>query len=390
MNALFKASPGDTTFTLVVDYATDLNVESTRGIAAIGDTIYVVSRMPGTPSPAVAILYEYLDGDPAQRNSYSGSGYGTWVLGLSGTKDKYLYATVSFRTSIRVYNMTDAATPRGSWVPILPLEMHPSEPAGHDGTGRSIMRDVAVIPGADYSSPTTPFYTSRNSDSTGRNGGVAVWTGGVQTDPKGYVGQRVSDVASDLAWLWWTPYGLCAGRDGTLYACGTDSTRRWVKAFSVMGSFAVEVDELPARYSSSRPYPAGAPLLMPTDVALSNHEWTAYVIDGEARRAFVFCRYDAVPPEARPTAPKEIGLLAAYPNPFNGETWVVFELREHVRVRLEVLNLHGQPVAVLADQVMAPGRHRVRFVAQGLATGMYVVRLEAGGVVGTGKVVLLR
>ncbi len=390
MNALFKASPGDSVFSLVVDYATDLNVESTRGITAIGDTIYVVSRMPGTPTPSLAIMYEYLDGDLQQRNSYSGSGYGTWVLGLSATRDKYIYASVSFRTSIRVYNLTDAATPRGSWVPILPIEYHPSEPGGHDGTGRSIIRDVAVIPGADYSLSSTPFYTSRNSDSTGRMGGVAVWTGGVQTDPKGYSGQRVSDVAADLSWLWWTPYGLCCDRSGNLYACGTDTTRRWVKVFTVMGNFAVELEELPARFSRSRPDPNGAPLLEPTDVALSSDEKTAYVIDGRARKAFAFTRGGTKVTRSSPATPRTSRLLHAYPNPFNADARIAFELAERQTVELRLRNARGELVQVLAHKVMEAGRHEVRLSAEGFASGLYVVELCAHGLWASTKVVLLR
>ncbi|MDZ7377807.1 MAG: T9SS type A sorting domain-containing protein [candidate division KSB1 bacterium] len=390
MNALFKASPGDTVFTLVVDYTTDLNIESTRGITAIGDTIYVVSRMPGTPTPSLAIMYEYLDGDPQQRNAYSGSGYGTWVLGLSANRDKYIYASVSFRTSIRVYNMTDQASPRGYWVPILPIEYHPSEPGGHDGTGRSIIRDVAVIPGADYSLTNTPFYTSRNSDSTGRMGGVAVWTGGTQTDPKGYVGQRVTDVAADLSWLWWTPYGLCCDRSGNLYACGTDTTRRWVKVFSVMGNFAVEFEELPARFSSSRRDPSGAPMLEPTDVALSSDERSAYVIDGRARRAFAFRRGGTKVAPALHGAPKSCDLLQVYPNPFNADTRLRFELAERQAVRLKVLNARGEVVQVLLDGVLEAGPHEMRFSSEQLATGVYLIQLRGQKLLATTKVVLLK
>ncbi|MCR4438092.1 MAG: T9SS type A sorting domain-containing protein [bacterium] len=390
LNALFKASPGDTVFSLVVDYTTDLNIESTRGITAIGDTIYVVSRMPGTPTPSLAIMYEYLDGDPQQRNTYSGSGYGTWVLGLSANRDKYIYASVSFRTSIRVYNFTDAAAPRGSWVPILPIEYHPSEPGGHDGTGRSIIRDVAVIPGADYSLSSTPFYTSRNSDSSGHMGGVAVWTGGVQTDPKGYAGQRVTDVAADLSWLWWTPYGLCCDRSGNLYACGTDSTRRWVKAFSIMGNFAVELEEVPARFSSSRPDPHGAPLLEPTDVALSGDEKTAYVIDGRARRAFAFIRGGSRVSSLSDTPPRSLHLLHAYPNPFNAETKITFELAERQVVQLRVLNARGEEVQVLFSGALGAGRQEVRFSAGQLPTGTYVIELRAREGLASTKVVLLK
>ncbi|RKY49749.1 MAG: hypothetical protein DRP92_08440, partial [Candidatus Neomarinimicrobiota bacterium] len=133
-NALFKASFGDSVFKLMVDFDSDLNVESTRGITCIGDTVYVVSRKPGTPMPSTSIMYEYLDGNVEQCNQYSGSGYGTWILGLSATRDKFIYSGLSFHTSIRVFNFTDTTSSRGLWVPILPLDLHPIEPGGHDGT----------------------------------------------------------------------------------------------------------------------------------------------------------------------------------------------------------------------------------------------------------------
>ncbi|TFG96561.1 MAG: hypothetical protein E4H13_12015, partial [Calditrichales bacterium] len=153
MNALFKAAPGDTVFTLVDDYANDLDVETPRGITTMGDSVYVVSRKP---DKATAIMLEYPDGDINNRKSFSGSGYGTWVMGLSATKDHYIYAGIAYFTSIRIYDYRDDAPSRGLWVPIDPISSHPNEPGGHDGAAlTSKVRDVATIPGADYSLSTT-------------------------------------------------------------------------------------------------------------------------------------------------------------------------------------------------------------------------------------------
>lgn len=391
-NALFKAAPNDTEFTLVVDFSSDLNIESTRGITTIGDTIYVVSRIPGTPCPSLSIMYEYPDGNPDNRNDFSGSGYGTWVLGLSATKDKFIYSGLSYMTSIRVYDFTDTTATRGLWVS-FPVEQHPVEPGGHDGTGLSPIRDVAVIPGADYNDPTTPFFTSRSSDSTGAHGGIAVWTGGTQMEPVGYSGQRVTDVASDLSWLYWTPYGITTDQSGNLYACGTDSSRRWVKAFQIMGSFALELEELPGKNSASSPDTDGAPLLAPSDIALSPDEQTAYVIDLEAKKAFVFTRGDVGIESTSSEIAKVYRLEPNYPNPFNARTIITYEIPNSDWVELKVFDVSGRQIAVLVNSYQNAGIYRLNFDAKDLPSGIYLYKLvcgEPGRVRRTGRYVKTR
>lgn len=389
-NALFKAAAGDSQFALVADYSTDLNIESVRGIAAVGDTIYVSARKPGTPTPSLAILYEYPDGDVGQRRDYAGAGYGTWVLGIDANQAGYIYAGISYRTSIRIYDYTPTATTRGAWMPIQPIESHPSEPGGHDGTGQSIIRDVAVIPGADYTLTNTPFFTSRNSDSTGARGGIAIWSGGRQTDPKGYGGQRITDVAADLSWLWWTPYGLTADRAGNLYVCGTDTTRRWVKSFSILGTFAIELEELPGLFSHSSPKAAGAPMLAPSDIALSTDEQIAYVIDNGAKKAFVFRRGQV---EVKDTGVKTITgfrLEGNYPNPFNAATTIQYQIPYATWVKIEIFDLTGSKVDDLVNSFQAAGRHRIQFDADNLPSGTYFYRIRAGQLSALHKMLLLK
>lgn len=88
--------------------------------------------------------------------------------------------------------------------------------------------------------------------------------------------------------------------------------------------------------------------------------------------------------------PDRFELGQNYPNPFNPVTTIPFSLTESASVRLEVYNLVGQRVAVLRDEVMAAGWHQVRFDATGLASGVYVYRLQTAGLVQTRKLVLIR
>jgi len=67
-------------------------------------------------------------------------------------------------------------------------------------------------------------------------------------------------------------------------------------------------------------------------------------------------------------------LEPAYPNPFNPKATVPFALPEAARVRLEVFDLMGRRVAVLADAPFEAGRHAAVFEAGGVASGLYLVR----------------
>lgn len=375
VNALFKAAPGDTVFTLIDDYRSNLNVESARGITTIDDTVFVICRKPDKQT---SIMLEYPDSDPNAMIEYTAGGYGTWVMGLSANDDKYIYAGISYLTSIRVYDFTDTSASRSSWVPILPLDQHPNEPGGHYGAElTSKIRDVAVIPGADYSDPATPFFSSRESDTTGQKGGIAIWSGGTQYDPKNYSGQRVSDVASDLSWLWWTPYGITCDAQGNLYACGTDTNRSWVKSFSIYGTLAVENEEFPAMYSKSTPDPQGAPLVSPTDIALSRDENQAWVIDMEEKRAFLFSRdYTAIEENSMPLV-NHYQLLRNYPNPFNGQTKLVYEIAEGGQVDLTIYDILGKKITTLVNDFRTAGRHSVVFNARDLSSGIYFAVLNS-------------
>lgn len=70
--------------------------------------------------------------------------------------------------------------------------------------------------------------------------------------------------------------------------------------------------------------------------------------------------------------------VANYPNPFNPATTISYSVSESGPVKLTVYNTLGQLVATLVDRPMhQQGRFDVRFDAAGLASGLYVYRLES-------------
>ena len=77
--------------------------------------------------------------------------------------------------------------------------------------------------------------------------------------------------------------------------------------------------------------------------------------------------------------PREIALDQNYPNPFNPSTSIRFALPESETVTLRVYDTLGRPAATLLDQKPhTAGTYTVRFDGAGLASGVYLYRLEIG------------
>ncbi|MFV1981508.1 MAG: T9SS type A sorting domain-containing protein, partial [Rhodothermia bacterium] len=88
--------------------------------------------------------------------------------------------------------------------------------------------------------------------------------------------------------------------------------------------------------------------------------------------------------------PSEYELSRNYPNPFNPSTTLSYALPERAQVRLTVFDALGRAVRELVRADQAAGRYSVSFDAQGLPSGMYFYRLEAGAFVDAGKMQLVR
>lgn len=84
-----------------------------------------------------------------------------------------------------------------------------------------------------------------------------------------------------------------------------------------------------------------------------------------------------------------------YPNPFNPETRIEYRLEESGVVRLVVLNVLGEEVAVLVEGLREAGSHQVVWNGRDgkgmdLPSGMYFSRIVAGSFTETKKMLLVR
>ncbi|MBD3168591.1 MAG: T9SS type A sorting domain-containing protein [candidate division Zixibacteria bacterium] len=94
--------------------------------------------------------------------------------------------------------------------------------------------------------------------------------------------------------------------------------------------------------------------------------------------------------ESTPEIPTEFALNGNYPNPFNAETNISFDLPQNTHVNLEVYNLMGQKVETLVDGLMNAGQHTVRWDASTVSSGIYFYKLTAGKFTQTKKMNLLK
>ncbi|MCF7810774.1 T9SS type A sorting domain-containing protein [bacterium] len=88
--------------------------------------------------------------------------------------------------------------------------------------------------------------------------------------------------------------------------------------------------------------------------------------------------------------PATIQLNATYPNPFNSSTRISYDLNELMNVEVAVFDLNGQLVEVLDSGERNAGAHNLIWDAEGVASGVYFVRLSTPAVKQTQKVLLIR
>ena len=88
--------------------------------------------------------------------------------------------------------------------------------------------------------------------------------------------------------------------------------------------------------------------------------------------------------------PKTFLLEQNYPNPFNPSTTIRYQLPVASEVKLEVYDVLGKKVATLVSERQAAGYYQYVWNANGLTSGVYFYRLQAGGFVETKKMMLVK
>jgi uncharacterized protein (DUF362 family) len=84
----------------------------------------------------------------------------------------------------------------------------------------------------------------------------------------------------------------------------------------------------------------------------------------------------SVRPNAGTQKPVDFKLCANYPNPFNPSTMIVFYLPRNEYVTLKIYDINGREIETLIEGEVPAGEHRLQWSAQGLASGVYLCRMQ--------------
>lgn len=76
--------------------------------------------------------------------------------------------------------------------------------------------------------------------------------------------------------------------------------------------------------------------------------------------------------------PLVFALSQNYPNPFNANTEICYEVPFRQAIKIELYNVLGQRAALLVDAVQPAGRYKIVINADGLASGLYIYKMQAG------------
>jgi hypothetical protein len=87
---------------------------------------------------------------------------------------------------------------------------------------------------------------------------------------------------------------------------------------------------------------------------------------------------------------RDFYLYQNYPNPFNPTTNLSFVIGHLSLVTLKVYDVLGREIAALINEERPEGYYEVQFDASGLASGIYIYRIQAGEFSSSQKMILLK
>lgn len=88
--------------------------------------------------------------------------------------------------------------------------------------------------------------------------------------------------------------------------------------------------------------------------------------------------------------PESFNLFQNYPNPFNPFTKIKFDLAKSSYVKLSVYDIQGKLVKTIVEGELTAGSYNSEWDASGVASGIYVYKIEAGDFISTKRMMLVK
>jgi len=162
----------------------------------------------------------------------------------------------------------------------------------------------------------------------------------------------------------------------------------WTNRLFRVNDYVESTSSVQLRFTTN-PFP-GPPGLRPSIFIVLLDEFEVLTTSGEV----IVTSVNA--PGTQNNLPDKFALLPNYPNPFNPETTIRYDLQQRSEVKLQVFNLLGQEVRTLVNkELQAAGAQSVRWDGKNnsgitLPSGVYIYRISAGNFTASRKMVLMK
>ncbi len=88
--------------------------------------------------------------------------------------------------------------------------------------------------------------------------------------------------------------------------------------------------------------------------------------------------------------PKEFSISQNYPNPFNSTTQFDINLPVKGKVDIKIFDMLGREVQTVLDSIYPAGAYTFSWNANGFASGIYLLKMQAGDFIRSKKMILLK
>ena len=189
-------------------------------------------------------------------------------------------------------------------------------------------------------------------------------------------------------------------QEGYLWFGADDGAKVWLNGEIVLeehGPLGMRLGAFRVPVSLPR---GGNPLLVKVRNRYGDTGFAASIVDDTGgmlfdMKAVLPTAETAVEVSSEATIPVTYALHPNFPNPFNPETTISYDLPEPERIRLSIYDTPGQLVRLLLDEVRSAGVHTVVWdrtdeAGQHVASGVYLCCLEAGKFTAVRKLLVVR
>ena len=132
----------------------------------------------------------------------------------------------------------------------------------------------------------------------------------------------------------------------------------------------------------------------PILLMIENHRtgavWNRFMQNADIQRGLTLAGFTPVTTGVGGEVSRDLRLALVSPNPGRGAAQLRYRLGSPGRLRLEVFDVAGRLVEVLAEGDHAAGEHSATFRGDGLPGGLYLARLQAAGQTLTQRIIRLR